>query len=157
MTETHEQLVTIRFIERWPAHEPRENDPNYHFFREAKARLKKAGLLKCVVDSDYHEGPVELHHSVVEFAHINDVSVDRLNAAYGLHLTDEQFQEFVEGVPAVNEHGEQVNSLEPLCRLHHRGTEGIHSLPTPEWAVLRVAKPGRQIAMARSNTGVPVV
>ena len=46
MTAAHEQAVTIRLIVRWPAHEPREQDPNYKLFHAAKARMKKAGLLK---------------------------------------------------------------------------------------------------------------
>ena len=152
MTDAHEAPVTIRLIERWPAHEPRERDPHYKAFHAAKARMKKAGLLKCNVDSAYHVGVIELHHALVEFAHVNDVDLDKFNHMYGLNLTDEQFKEFVEGAPGPN--GE--NALEPLCTLHHRGQEGIHSLPGPDFNVMRVAKDPEHVITALSNTGIPV-
>jgi hypothetical protein len=147
MTAPHEQVVTIRFIERWPEHEPREADPNYHLFRQAKERLKRQGLLVCRVESDYHYGQIELHHSKVEFAHINDIDLDKFNHAYGLHLSDEEFQRYVE----------QEGNLEPLCTLHHRGQEGVHSLPEPEWNVLRTSTDPRRAIEALQNTLIGVV
>jgi hypothetical protein len=146
VTDAHRQEVTVRFIEAWPAHEPREHDPYYHLFNAAKRRLKRQGLLRCVVDSDYHWGQIELHHDKVEFAHIEDVDVDKFNALYGLHLDDEGFREFVE----------QEGNLEPLCCLHHRGQEGVHSLPEPQWRVLRVAKRPRDVLIAVQNTEIGV-
>ncbi len=146
MTDAHEATVTVRFIERWPAHEPREKDPHYHLFNEAKRRLKRQGLLKCQVESDYHWGVIELHHDKVEYAHIGDIDLDKFNHAYGLHLTDEEFQEYVE----------QEGNLEPLCTLHHRGQEGVHSLPEPQWNTLRTCKDPKQSFQALSNTGIGV-
>lgn len=147
MVPAHDKQVTIRFIERWEDHEPREGDPNYHLFAAAKRRLKRQGLLKCNVESDYHWGAIELHHSKVEYAHIHDVDLDKFNHAYGLSLTDEEFQTYVE----------QEGNLEPLCALHHRGQEGVHSLPEPEWNVLRVSKNGQHIFKALANNLIPVV
>lgn len=146
-TTAHQQEVTIRFIERWPAHEPRKSDPYYRYFAKAKARLKAQGLLKCNVLSDYHEGPIELHHSVIEFAHLNDVDITKLNALFGLSLDDESFRVWAEG----------PGNLEPLCRLHHRGQEGVHSLPEPEWNTLRVAKNPHEMIVAQTNTLIPVI
>jgi hypothetical protein len=147
MTAAHEQEVTIRLIVRWPAHEPREQDPNYKLFHQAKARMKKAGLLKCNVESAYHDGQIELHHSKVEFAHVNDISLDKFNRAYGLHLSDEDFKKYVE----------EEGNLEPLCTLHHRGQEGIHSLDGPTWNVLRTATDPKHVVEAVSNNEIPVV
>lgn len=147
VTAAHEQEVTIRFIERWPAHEPREKDPHYKLFHQAKARMKKAGLLKCNVQSDYHYGVIELHHDKVEYAHINDIDLAKFDQAYGLSLTDEQFQEYVE----------QEGNLEPLCTLHHRGQEGVHSLPTPEWNVLRTSKDPKRAITALANSEIGVI
>lgn len=146
VTPAHEQEITIRLIERWPDHEPRKDDPHYKYFRAAKARLKRQGLLKCQVDSDYHAGNVELHHVLVEFAHANDVDVEKFNRLYGLHLDDESFRRYIE----------EEGNLEPLCTLHHRGQEGVHSLPEPEWHVLRVSKNPREVIRAVSNSGIPV-
>ena len=147
VTKAHEQEVQIRFIERWPAHEPREKDPHYKLFHQAKERLKRQGLLKCQVESDYHYGQIELHHDKVEFAHVNDIDLEKFNHAYGLHLTDEAFQEYVE----------QEGNLEPLCTLHHRGQEGVHSLPEPEWQVLRVSSDPKHVITALSNNEIGVV
>ena len=147
MTQAHESEVVIRLIERWPSHEPREQDPHYKLFHQAKARLKRQGLLVCQVQSDYHVGQIELHHNKVEFAHVHDIDLAKFNHAYGLNLTDEAFQEYVE----------QEGNLEPLCTLHHRGQEGVHSLPEPEWNVLRTSTDPRRVITALSNTGIPVV
>ena len=148
MTAAHEQEVTIRLIVRWPAHEPRSSDPNYSLFHKAKARMKAAGLLKCNVESDYHsDGPIELHHSKVEFAHANDIDVDKFNHAYGLHLSDEDFKRYIE----------EEGNLEPLCTLHHRGQEGIHSLDEPTWNVLRTATDPKHVVEAVSNNEIPVM
>jgi hypothetical protein len=146
MTDAHESEVVIRLIERWPEHEPRTSDPHYKLFHQAKARMKKLGLLVCNVESDYHYGLIELHHDKVEFAHVNQIDLDKFNHAYGLHLDDEQFAEYVE----------QEGNLEPLCTLHHRGQEGIHSLETPLWNVLRTSKDPKSVVTALSNTGIAV-
>lgn len=146
-TPAHEGEVTIRFIERWPAHEPREKDPHYKLFHRAKERLKRQGLLKCNVESDYHYGGIELHHDKVEYAHIGDIDLEKFNHAYGLHLSDEEFAEWVE----------QEGNLEPLCVLHHRGQEGVHSLPTPEWNVLRTSTDPKHAITALANNEIGVV
>jgi hypothetical protein len=110
--------------------------------------MKKAGLLKCNVESDYHStGPIELHHDKVEFAHANDIDVEKFNRAYGLHLNDEEFKRYIE----------EEGNLEPLCTLHHRGQEGIHSLDTPTWNVLRTSKNPKEVVEAVSNNEIPVV
>lgn len=146
VAKAHSQTVTIRFIETWPDHEPRTDDPNYKFFNAAKRRMKKQGLLKCNVNSDYHWGNIELHHDKVEYAHIKDVDLAKFNELYGLHLSDEEFQRFVE----------EEGNLEPLCTLHHRGQEGVHSLPEPQWHALRVAKDPQHILIAQQNTEIGV-
>jgi hypothetical protein len=146
-TPAHSEVVTIRFIEHWPAHEPRKGDPHYKVFNAAKARMKKLGLYKCNVDSSYHYGTLEAHHSMVEFAHVNDVDLAKFNRLYGLHLDDEGFKNYIEG----------PNGLEILCELHHRGQEGVHSLPEPEWNALRVSKDGENIVAVQANNEIPVI
>lgn len=155
MSAAHEETVTIRFIERWPAHEPRKDDPMYRYFHAAKERMRKAGLLVCNVKCQpaEHYGPVELHHSYVEFAHQNQIDLAKFNEVWGLHLDDDEFAQFVEGVPAPD----GQCALEPLCTGHHRGVYGVHSLPSPEWNVLRTAKDGTAPVTALSNSGIGVV
>ena len=147
MTDAHEAEVVVRFIERWPDHEPRESDPNYKYFNAMKRRLHKQGLMKCAIDSTYHHGQLEIHHAKVEFAHAGDVDIDKFNDAYGLHMTDSEFARYIE----------EEGNAEVLCALHHRGQEGVHSLPSPEWNVLRVAKADRYVICVEQNTGIPTV
>jgi len=152
VTDAHEQQIVLNFIERWPAHEPRESDPNYRYFHAAKKRMKEAGLLVCNVKAAHHYGVIELHHNLVEFAHVNDIDLMKFNEVWGLHLDDAAFKAFVEGAPGPD--GE--NALEPLCTEHHRGVSGIHSLPGPDWNVLRTAKDEAPIFIAQYNNEILV-
>lgn len=146
MKPSHSEPVKIQFVEMWPPHEPREKDPNYKYFHQAHDRIKKAGLLKCNVLSSEHYGQIELHHDKVEYAHINDIDINKFNQLYGLHLDDKDFQRYVE----------EEGNLEPLCMEHHRGIRGVHSLPEPVWRVLRVSKDDHPIAQVDSNSEIPV-
>jgi len=142
----HTDTINIRYIEVYPAHPPRKGDPAYKYFNACKRRLKKAGLMKCAIDSPYHYGQMEVHHEKVEFSHIPDVDIDKFNRLYGLHLSDEEFVEYIES----------EGNAEVLCVLHHRGQEGVHSLPSPEWNIMRVAKNQKNILVAVSNSEIPV-
>jgi hypothetical protein len=143
----HNKNVDIRFIEAYPAHPTRATDPHYAAFTAAKKRMKAQGLYKCNVSSNYHWGILEAHHDKLEFSHINQTDLAKFDELYGLNMTDEEFQAFVEG----------PGNLEVLCQLHHVGQEGVHSLPTPLWNALRVAKDGENIVSVISNNDVPVI
>lgn len=132
-TPAHEQRETIHLLISYPEHEARKDDPHYAAFNAFKRRAKAQGLLKCAVCGDTET--VQVHHSRVEFSLINDVDVGRFDELYGLHLTDADFKDFVEG----------PGNAEFLCRLHHIGHEGVHLLPEPLWNALRVQKAGEPI------------
>lgn len=130
-TEAHDQKDTIHLIEHVPEHEPRKGDPHYHLFNQAKARMKKLGLLKCAIDGCTYPGPIELHHNKVEFSLQSGVDLDKFNRYYGLHLAnDEEFRDYIES----------EGNLEPLCSVHHRTHLGVHRLPEPFWQAIRVWK-----------------
>ena len=128
----HDQHETIHLLRHYPDHEPRPHDPNYHLFNRTRARLEKQGLLKCVVDNTDCDGPISLHHSHFEFAYMNDVDVSAAEKILGLHLSDEEFAEYVE----------QEGNLEPLCHVHHIGALAIHIIPTADWDIVRAHKLG---------------
>jgi hypothetical protein len=133
MTDAHDQSLTIHLQEHIPEHEPRESDPHYALFNQARARMKRQGLLVCAIGDDYCEGGVELHHSHIEFSLVGTVDPDKLAKALGLHFTsDDDFQSFIEG----------PGNLEPLCAIHHRTKYGIHMIPGPLWEPLRYRKAG---------------
>lgn len=129
----HEQMMTLHLREHVEDHAPREDDPHYHLFERAKARLKRQGLFKCIVDDELCDGAPELHHTHIEFSLINAVDRDKIAHVLGLDFeTDEDFQAFVES-PA---------NLEVLCVAHHRSRYGIHMLPGPLWEAVRVKRAG---------------
>lgn len=131
MVAAHDQMMTLHVRQHIEEHAPREDDPHYHLFEQAKARLKRQGLWKCVIDDDLCEGNPELHHSVVEFSEIGSVDRDKVAKALGLHFdTDEDFQVWAES----------PGNLEVLCATHHRTHYGIHVLPEPLWLAVRYKK-----------------
>lgn len=133
MTAAHDQALTLHLMTHVPEHEPRASDPHYHLFMAAKARMRRMGLLKCVIGDDYCQGPVELHHSHIEFSQANGVDLEKVNAQLGLHLADDEaFQEWIES----------PGNLEPLCAVHHRTHYGIHVIPGPLWEPLRYRRAG---------------
>lgn len=128
MTAAHDQMATLHIRQHVEAHEPREDDPRYHLFEQAKARLKRQGLWKCIVDDELCDGVPELHHSHIEFSEINATDRDKVAKALGLHFeSDEDFQVWAES----------PGNLEVLCSTHHRTHYGIHVLPEPLWQAVR--------------------
>ena len=133
MPEAHDQRMTLHILTHVPEHEPREDDPHYHLFEQVKARMKRQGLWKCVINDDYCDGNVELHHSHVEFSQVNSIDIARVNTQLGLDLDDDkEFQEWIES----------PGNLEPLCTVHHRTHFGVHVIPGPLWEPLRYRRKG---------------
>jgi hypothetical protein len=133
MTEAHDQSETLHILAHIPDHAPRTDDPHYHLFEAAKARLKKQGLWKCVIDDDLCGGGAELHHTFIEFSQINEVDPAKIERALGLHFaSDEEFQVWAES----------PGNLEVLCVNHHRTHYGIHVIPGPLWEAVRFRKAG---------------
>jgi hypothetical protein len=129
----HDQVMTLHVIAHVPPHEPRETDPAYHLFNEAKARIKAAGQWFCNLNDDYCAGGIELHHSSVEFSQQSAMDFERVNKALGFHIKSED--EFAAWI-------ESPDNLETLCVNHHRTHFGTHMLPGPLWNPLRFRKIG---------------
>jgi hypothetical protein len=133
MTDAHSQALTLHLITNVPEHAPREDDPHYHLFNQAKERIKKQGLWKCIVNDDLCSGGPELHHSNIEFSQIGSTDSSKVAEAFGLHFeNDEDFQAWIES----------PGNLEVLCVAHHRTHFGIHAIPAPLWDALRFRKVG---------------
>jgi hypothetical protein len=137
MTDAHKQAMNIHLMVSVPEHEPRTNDPHYKLFNQAKRRIKKAGLWKCIINDDMCSGEPELHHSQIEFSQSNAIDKDKLAQSLGLHFeTDEDFQSWIES----------PGNLEVLCVAHHRTRFGIHEIPEPLWNAIRFRRSGEQPA-----------
>ena len=125
----HDQGGSARWIAHVPAHEPREGDPHYRLFHAAKERMRRLGLLKCAIPNCTFPGPIELHHTHVEFSLAAGVDLELAAKAFGHHFeSDDDFAEWVES----------PGNLEALCPVHHRTHLGVHVLPGPLWEPLRV-------------------
>lgn len=135
MPHSTTEHLTILFT--YPDHEPRASDPHYHLFNEARKRLAAAGKLVCWIgnaDCD-HTHPIELHHSEIEFALANDIDPHIFgldHPALGPDCDEEAFLAYVEG----------EGNLLPLCKLHHTGALGIHSVTYPGWKAQKYLKQG---------------
>jgi hypothetical protein len=131
VTEAHDQRMTVHILTHVPEHQPREDDPHYHLFNQAKARMKRQNLWKCAINDDYCGGNIELHHSHIEFSQVGSSDLKRVNDAFGLHLEkDDDFQSWIES----------PGNLEALCEVHHRTHYGVHVIPGPLWEPLRYRK-----------------
>ncbi len=133
MTAAHDQMLTLHLRQHVEEHEPRESDPHYHLFQQAKARIKRQGLWVCAIGDELCGGQMELHHSHVEFSEATAVDPEKVAKALGLHFEDDEaFQKWIEG----------PGNLEVLCSNHHRTRYGIHVLPTPLWEAVRYHRTG---------------
>ena len=137
MTDAHKEQLNLHLAVSTPEHEPRESDPHYKMFNAAKARIKKQGLWKCIINDDLCSGGPELHHSHIEFSQINNMDEHKIEQAFGLHFeNDEDFQAWIES----------PGNLEILCTSHHRTLYGIQSIPAPLWETFRYRKAGTEPA-----------
>jgi hypothetical protein len=137
MTAEHDQPLTLHILTHIPEHAPRQGDPHYNLFEQAKARIKKQGLWQCAINDDLCGGQLELHHSHVEFSQANAVDPNKIAAAFGLHFeTDEDFQQWIES----------PGNLEVLCANHHRTHYGVHVIPSALWETLRWHRAGTKPA-----------
>src|ERR1700757_4827970 len=121
---THLQKVTHSYFVQYPAHAPRESDPNYVDFNHYHNSTKKdPNTYQCSVGKKHNDfsecsldKPLELHHSHVEFALANNIDLKWLEADYP-------------GISNPAEVGawlESAKNLEWLCEFHHRGPGGAH-------------------------------
>ena len=133
MTAEHDQSETLHILMHVPEHAPREDDPHYHLFEQAKARLKRQNLWTCVFNDDLCGGQLELHHTHVEHSQINAADPEKIQKALGLHFeNDEDFQRWAES----------PGNLEVLCANHHRTHYGVHVLPAALWEANRWRRAG---------------
>jgi hypothetical protein len=151
LTAAHTETVTYHVVLMFPEHLPRAGDPHYKVFNETRARLKRLGQLVCWIGNKDCAGDIELHHSVLEDALINDVDRIKVALDHPVFTTDNDatFLDLVQG----------EGNLLPLCRYHHIGGGGIHSMPYPGWQVQRwlkdgIAAPSRAL-QGKNAQGVP--
>lgn len=133
MTPEHSQKFSHSYIVHYPAHEPREDDPNYKDFEEYRKRTKATAQCdfgKKMGDFTLCGGELELHHAHIEFALQNAVDLALLERDYP-------------GVSDPNAIGawvESADNLVWLCELHHRGAGGVHNASASDYEAERYVR-----------------
>ena len=117
--DAHDQAITNNYIVHYPAHEPREQDPQYKDFNAYRNATKDSA--KCSIGShraDFSDcaGGLELHHAHIEFSLQNGVNLQWLEVDYPGVSDPESVGKWVESGA----------NLLWLCEKHHRGVGGIH-------------------------------
>lgn len=130
MPEAHYQKQTGAIFDLYfPAHAPRRSDRHYRLFDHARRRLIGSGV-GCWICGIRDR--LEAHHAQVEFAAAAGVDYAKLAADHPEYHLDSQ-EAFLAWV-------ESEGNLMILCRQHHRGPLGVHTLPHPVWVLQKFWK-----------------
>jgi hypothetical protein len=139
-THAHEQAITNRYAILYPEHPARTSDPHYRDFHHYHETTKhNPDIYQCAWAKEVGDktecapGPLELHHSHVEFALQNGVDLAHLEHAYpGVSDPDE-----------VGAWVESAANLIWLCAFHHRAAAGgIHHLAAADYEASKWLKAG---------------
>lgn len=127
VTAAHVQRVSHPYQIAYPDHAPRTGDPHYKDFEAYRAST--VATARCVqaarVNDDANcAGPLQLHHSHIEFALLNAIDLKHLETVYpGVSDPD-----------TVGAWIETAANLEWRCEKHHIGAgHGVHSLTASDW------------------------
>ena len=120
MVDAHSAAQGHKYVMHFPAHPARKDDPHYADFNAY--HRKHAATAVCYVGArigfdECSVGPMELHHSVIEFSLQNGVDLKALEVDFpGISNPDE-----------VGTWIESEANLRFLCAYHHRGAAGAHT------------------------------
>lgn len=138
---------TLHELAYYPEHGPRESDPHYHIFDQARRHLIDTLGVGCWIGGAtkqqleaglpaghrcYGAHQLEAHHDIAEFAALSAVDWRKVAADFprlGL-ASDEDFLRAAES----------DGGLRILCDKHHRSPgHGIHAITEPVWKLDRYA------------------
>jgi hypothetical protein len=121
LVKAHEVIEHLESLREYPDHQNRFESAE---FRHVKDRFHKEHA-KCWIDNGYCEGPIEIHHDIIEWADANGVDWEKVKRDY----------------PNVSD-VDDYDQMMPLCRKHHRGKyTGIHMTDKPTWEWQKYALP----------------
>lgn len=110
IVKAHDQINHLIEVIHYPDHEKRHESAE---FREVKRKLHGA---KCFIDNGFCEGPLQIHHAVIEWAAANAVDWEKVKKDHGF------------------DHVDDMKNMMPLCQKHHQMTGfGIHDITYPAW------------------------
>ena len=127
----HDQKVTHSFVIHYPAHEPRQDDPNYvdfEAYRKRTVATATCSFADSIRDTSDCRGGLELHHAHIEFALQNGVDLKRLEVVYPGVSDPSEVGAWVQGAA----------NLIWLCERHHRDAgAGVHDLDASNYEASR--------------------
>jgi hypothetical protein len=158
VTAAHDTPRTLHELAHYPEHGPREEDPHYRYFHQARHHLidtlgvgcwvggaTKAQIAAGLPIDHLCAGAtgLEAHHNLGEQAALPELAWRKVAADFpqlGIH-SDEDFLRVAES----------EGGLLILCSKHHRGPRhGIHMVTEPIWKLDRYAKDGWEFNEASS-------
>ena len=122
----HSAAQGHKYVMHFPPHPARTDDPHYADFNAYHRKHSKTAT--CYVGDrigvDHcSDGPMELHHAVIEFSLQNGVDLKALEVDYpGISNADE-----------VGVWIESEQNFRWLCAYHHRGQAGAHTAAHADW------------------------
>ncbi len=150
VTDAHVNRRTLHEIAVYPPHGPRESDPHYKVFHQARRHLidvlevgcwiggaTKAQLEAGLPLEHLCQGATQLeaHHHIAEFAGLTEIDWRKVAADFptlGIHSNEDFLRA-----------AESDGGLLILCDKHHRDPfHGIHSITEPVWKLDRYARDG---------------
>ena len=125
VTPAHDQSVDNKYIVHYPAHYPRQQDPQYPLFEAY--RKQTVATAKCYIGErvgfQYCTGGLELHHAHLEFSTVNGALWQAVAKDYPSVTDENALQAWAESEP----------NFRWLCQYHHRGHAGAHVASHADW------------------------
>jgi hypothetical protein len=113
LTKEHTQFRTLKEVAYYPAHPDRTESDE---FREIKREFKKEHA-KCWINNGYCDGPIEVHHDVIEYSEAMGVDWEKVKKDY----------------PNID-HVDDKDQMLTICKRHHTGKyTGKHNISEPIW------------------------
>lgn len=112
----HNQTRVLREVQHFPDHEQRHDSEE---FKQIRAEFHKEHA-KCWVGNKHCKGPIQIHHSLIEWAESNEIEWDRVEKDYHFDHVDSKVQ------------------MMPLCERHHiEPYFGVHMISGPAFVAQR--------------------
>ena len=136
MTDAHLEKSTLHVEVYVPAHPDRKASALFERTRQQLiARDKVCWICGRTAEESGH--PLEAHHAIVEWSLINMIDIGLVKADYPAFDSPEKVDDMI-----------QPGQGLLLCKLHHTGEEGIHSIDYPRWLAQRYGKEGYKFSDA---------
>lgn len=119
VVHAHDMVRKLIEVIHYEDHPKRTDSEEFKAIRE-EFHKKHA---RCYIDNGFCEGPLEIHHAVIEWAAATEVDWSKVKAEHGF------------------DHVDHIKNMLPLCHKHHQSPGfGVHSVTFPAWILQKYMK-----------------